>query len=99
MPKIKNLSNACEVSFCPDGPISEEALERVCALLGELNACTMFPSNCQYVSVTNIICCIFLIINSMSDIKASGRNLCYEYHLYSSEGIHVLDGENIQRIP
>jgi hypothetical protein len=43
MTKIKNLSNACEVSFSPDGPISEEALERVRALLGELNACTMTP--------------------------------------------------------
>ncbi|CAO2194748.1 unnamed protein product [Urochloa humidicola] len=36
MPKIKNLSNACKVSFSPDGPISEEALERVCALLDEI---------------------------------------------------------------
>ncbi|GJN17613.1 hypothetical protein PR202_gb04694 [Eleusine coracana subsp. coracana] len=40
MPKIKNLSNACKVSFSPDGPISEEALERVRALLGELKVCT-----------------------------------------------------------
>jgi hypothetical protein len=37
MPKIKNLSNACKVSFSPQGPISEEALERVRALLGESN--------------------------------------------------------------
>ncbi|CAO1944889.1 unnamed protein product [Urochloa humidicola] len=36
MPKIKNLSNACKVSFSPDGPISEEALERVHALLDEI---------------------------------------------------------------
>jgi hypothetical protein len=36
MPKIKNLSNACKVSFSPDGPISEEALERVRALLDEI---------------------------------------------------------------
>ncbi|XP_062180107.1 plant cysteine oxidase 5-like isoform X2 [Phragmites australis] len=33
MPKIKNLSNACKVSFSPNGPISEEALERIRALL------------------------------------------------------------------
>ncbi|ONM37741.1 Plant cysteine oxidase 5 [Zea mays] len=33
MPKIKSLSNACRVSFSPEGPISEEALERVRALL------------------------------------------------------------------
>jgi cysteamine dioxygenase len=37
MPKIKNLSDACKVSFSQDGPISEEALERVRALLGESN--------------------------------------------------------------
>jgi hypothetical protein len=37
MPKIKSLSNACRVSFSPEGPISEEALERVRALLGESN--------------------------------------------------------------
>jgi hypothetical protein len=37
MPKIKNLSNACKVSFSPEGPISEEVLERVRALLGESN--------------------------------------------------------------
>jgi hypothetical protein len=55
MPKIRNLSNACEVSFSPDGPISEEALERVRALLGELNAWTVFFSNWQY--VTNTIRC------------------------------------------
>jgi len=36
MPKIKNLSDACKVSFSPDGPISEEALERVRALLDEI---------------------------------------------------------------
>lgn len=36
MPKIKNLLNACKVSFSPDGPISEEALERVRALLDEI---------------------------------------------------------------
>ncbi|KAL6845534.1 hypothetical protein ACP4OV_025029 [Aristida adscensionis] len=36
MPKIKNLSNACKVSFSPHGPISEEALERVRALLDEI---------------------------------------------------------------
>ncbi|KAG0539482.1 hypothetical protein BDA96_03G326600 [Sorghum bicolor] len=36
MPKIKNLSNACKVSFSPQGPISEEALERVRALLDEI---------------------------------------------------------------
>ncbi|KAM3259530.1 hypothetical protein ACQJBY_051029 [Aegilops geniculata] len=37
MPKIKNLFDACKVSFSPDGPISDEALERVRALLGESN--------------------------------------------------------------
>ncbi|XP_044950821.1 plant cysteine oxidase 5-like isoform X2 [Hordeum vulgare subsp. vulgare] len=36
MPKIKNLSDACKVSFSPDGPISEETLERVRALLDEI---------------------------------------------------------------
>jgi len=36
MPKIKNLSNACKVSFSSEGPISEEVLERVRALLDEI---------------------------------------------------------------
>lgn len=36
MPKIKNLCNTCKVSLSADGPISEEALERVRALLDDI---------------------------------------------------------------
>jgi hypothetical protein len=35
MPKIKSLCTACEESFSVDGPISEEALQRVLTILGE----------------------------------------------------------------
>lgn len=34
MPVLKKLYNACKDSFTPTGPISEEALEKVQAILG-----------------------------------------------------------------
>ncbi|XP_051209920.1 plant cysteine oxidase 5 isoform X1 [Lolium perenne] len=36
MPKIKNLCTACEESFSVDGPISEEALQRVLTILDKI---------------------------------------------------------------
>jgi hypothetical protein len=48
MPKIKNLSDACKVSFSPDGPISEEALEKVRALLGESKLYTILNSRSYF---------------------------------------------------
>ncbi|GAB4827085.1 Plant cysteine oxidase 4 [Ancistrocladus abbreviatus] len=40
MPFVKKIYNACKESFTPNGPISEEALEKVRAILDELR-----PSN------------------------------------------------------
>lgn len=36
MPVLKKLYNACKDSFTPTGPISEEALEKVQAILDDL---------------------------------------------------------------
>lgn len=36
MPAIQRLYEACKVSFSPSGPVSAEALENVCAMLGKM---------------------------------------------------------------
>ncbi|XP_020100700.1 plant cysteine oxidase 5-like isoform X2 [Ananas comosus] len=36
MPKIRKLYNACKESFSPNGPVSEEALERVRVILDDI---------------------------------------------------------------
>ncbi|XP_074308038.1 plant cysteine oxidase 5-like [Silene latifolia] len=38
MPYVKKIFNACKDSFTPNGPISEEALEKVRAILDDLKA-------------------------------------------------------------
>jgi hypothetical protein len=65
MPKIKNLSNACKVSFSPEGPISEEVLERVRALLGESNLFIFWNFGIFYHCLV-----VFFIVSLESDFKS-----------------------------
>lgn len=48
MPAIQKLYNACKVSLSPNGPVSEEAVEKVRTLLGSVDKLPLITSYLRF---------------------------------------------------
>lgn len=60
MPALQKLYNACKVSLSPNGPVSEEAVEKVRTLLGSVDKLPFIASYLRFIiSEGDLLACFY----------------------------------------